>query len=145
MTEKVSNLRKHHEASFYKRPGTIVCAALLVIIGGLLAFWFILPQGERINHSGYQVVYMVSGQAYFGKLKNASGEYLTLHEPYTAQDVTPKEQAAPDEQQPSTTLLKVSQQQYGPQDVISLKSDQVLFWQNLRSDSKVIQAINEAK
>lgn len=113
----------------------------LIIIGGVAAAFVFLPKGERINADGYQVVYMTSGQAYFGKLKNTSGEYLVLATPYTAQDV----KGEGDNVQSSTTLVKVSQQQYGPTEVMSLKSDQVLFWQNLRDDSKVAQAIKNAK
>jgi len=113
----------------------------LIIIGGALAALFFIPKGERVNSDGYQVVYMTSGQAYFGKLKNTSGDYLVLNTPYTAQDVKSEGEDA----QTSTTLLKVSQQQYGPEEAMSLKADQVLFWQNLRDDSKVSQAIKNAK
>lgn len=123
------------------KPGTLVAAAIVIIIGGLLAGIFLLPKGERIDANGYQVVYMATGQAYFGKLQNTEGNYLVIDQPYTAQNVTPTTEAAPTNQQASTTLLKVSQQAYGPQDSISLSKDQVLFWQNLRSDSKVAKAI----
>lgn len=127
-----------HIRPLYNRPWAVSTAVLIVGIGAALSSVFLLPNGERINANGYQVVYMSTGQAYFGKLKNTSGDYLVLQTPYTAQDVKGEGEDA----QPSTTLLKVSQQQYGPEETMSLKSDQVLFWQNLRDDSKVVQAIN---
>lgn len=127
---------------FYKKPGALIITALIVIIGAVIAVTFLLPKGERVNSGGYQVVYMTSGQAYFGKLKNTGGDYLVLDTPYTAQDVKPEGE---ENVQTSTTLVKVSQQQYGPTEVMSLKSDQVLFWQNLRDDSKVTEAIKNAK
>ena len=120
----------------------MIVTGAVVLVGFLLAVAFFLPAGERINNNGYQVVYMTSGQAYFGKLKNTSGEYLVLETPYTAQDLRPEGE---EDTQTSTTLVKVSQQQYGPTEAMSLKSDQVLFWQNLRDDSKVTQAIKNAK
>ena len=124
--------------AFYKKPGALIITCLIVLIGAVITVSFLLPKGERINSSGYQVVYMTSGQVFFGKLKSTEGNYLVLDTPYTAQDVQPegKKQAAA-----STTLVKVSQQQYGPTETMSLKSNQVLFWQNLRDDSKVVQAI----
>ena len=125
----------------HKKPGVLLAMLALVIIGGMIAAFMFLPKGERVNTTGYQVVYMTSGQAYFGKLKNTSGEYLVLDTPYTAQDV----KGEGENPQTSTTLVKVSQQQYGPEEAMSLKADQVLFWQNLRSDSKVSQAIKNAK
>lgn len=133
---------KNELGKVYAKPGALLATILLIIAGGLLAVMVLLPQGERINQSGYQVIYMTSGQAYFGKLQNTTGDYLTIKDPYTAQNVTPEGEKAPTNQQASTTLLKVSQQAYGPEDVLSVNRDQVLFWQNLRSDSKVAKAID---
>ncbi len=131
--------------SLHGKPGIVALTGIVILIGAMLAAAFLLPRGERINANAYQVVYLATGQAYFGKLQNTSGEYLVLREPYTAQDVTPEGEAVPENQQASTTLLKVSQQTYGPEDVLSLRSEQVLFWQNLRSDSKVSKAIEDKK
>ena len=64
-----------------------------------------------------------------------------MKDPYTAQSVAAKQGET--QTGATTTLLKVSQQVYGPQDSIAIKSDQVSFWQNLRSDSKVTAAIKQ--
>lgn len=125
------------------KPGVFLVPLIVVLLGAVLAAYFILPKGERINTNGYQVVYMATGQAYFGQLQNTGGEYLRLKTPYSAQDVSASDSENGDTQS-STTLIKVSQQQYGPEDMMSLKSDQVLFWQNLRDDSKVVQAIKSS-
>lgn len=132
---------KRTPRTLYKNSGALIITATVVAIGALLAVSFLLPKGERINSNGYQVVYTATGQAYFGKLQNTTGDYLVLDTPYTAQDIKGDGEDA----QTSTTLLRVSQQQYGPEDVMSIKNDQVLFWQNLRDDSKVAQAIKNAK
>lgn len=127
--------------AIYNRPGMGLLTLLIILIGAALVVLFLLPQGQRVDKNGYQVVYMASGQAYFGKLQNTNGDYLVLKQPYTVQDVAPEGEATPANVQASTTLLKVSQQAYGPEDVLSLSRDQVLFWQNLRADSKVVKAI----
>lgn len=140
--------RRRGPRALYNKPGALILTVLIMIIGAALTWSIIVPRGERVNNNGYQVVYMASGQAYFGKLKNTTGDYLVLDTPYTAQDVqsqTEGEQASTPSTAGTTTLLKVSQQQYGPTEVMSLKSDQVLFWQNLRDDSKVTEAIKNAK
>lgn len=141
MEAKADTHSKRTPRAMYKRSGALIVTLIVVFVGALLAITFLLPKGERIDSDSYQVVYTTSGQAYFGKLKNTSGEYLVLDTPYTAQDVKGEGENA----QTSTTLLKVSQQQYGPTDVMSIKSEQVLFWQNLRDDSKVAEAIKNAK
>lgn len=125
---------------------TMLIVVVVLVLLALATVSLLKPKTERIDTGKYQVVYMASGQAYFGKLRNTEGAYLVLDTPYTAQDVKPPTAEGEDAEvetpaQSSTTLLKVSSQQYGPTETISLKSDQVLFWQNLRDDSKVSQAI----
>lgn len=107
----------------------------LVVIAALLVFRL----GSGVNDARYQAVYVNSGQVFFGKLRNTGGEYLVLDSAYTAQDVRANEQASD-----QTTLVKVSDQVYGPEDTMRIRADNVIFWQNLKADSKVQQAI-EAK
>ncbi len=116
-----------------------VGAFSLLLIGTIAGFWYFLPK-QRINTSSYQIVYMTNGQAYFGKLQNTSGDYLVLQHPYTTQSIKANET---DETAAAATatLIKVSDQVYGPEDSIAIKTTQVTFWQNLRSDSKVATAI----
>ena len=139
-THSSSSRKPRHPKQLYRRSGGLIVSAIVVAIGAILSLVFFLPQGERVDTDGYQVVYLASGQAYFGKLQNTTGEYLLLRRAYTTQNQT----GAEDNAQPQTSLIKLSEQVYGPQDSISLKSDQVVFWQNLKDDSKVAQAIRNA-
>ncbi len=113
----------------------LVAGAVLVIL-----FMALRPRTmQSINHSGYQVVYLMNGRAYFGKLQNTSGDYLVIRSPYAEQTISAPSDAA--NTTPQTKLLKVSDQIYGPDDSIALRADQVAFWQNLRDNSKVVQAL----
>lgn len=116
-------------------------AVLLVVIG---VIWLIqqLYQTnlQRIDTSKYQVVYLSNGQAYFGKLQNTGGDFLVMKSPYIAQSVKDSSSSSSSSSD-TTTLLRVRDQVYGPDDSIAIKSSQVAFWQNLRDDSKVSQAI----
>ena len=115
----------------------VAMAVVAVVVSGLLHNKLM----QQIDKNSYQVVYLTNGQAYFGKLQNTGGEYLVMKDPYTAQSVAAKQGET--QTGATTTLLKVSQQVYGPQDSIAIKGDQVSFWQNLRSDSKVTAAIKQ--
>ncbi len=126
-----------HPKQLYRRPGGLIVTALVVVIGAVLALTYLVPKGERVDTSGYQVLYVASGQVYFGKLQNTSGDYMVMDQAYTTQEQV----SSQDNVAAQTSIIKVSQQVYGPQDTISIKSDQVVFWQNLRDDSKVVQAI----
>ena len=120
-------------------------AVLVLLAAGaaLAAFWLISStvknKPQSIDSSKYQVVSLVTGQVYFGKLQNSTGEYLTLTTPFIERVVAAEKQDAVAPAQ--TTLIKVRDQTYGPEDSIAIRADQVAFWQNLRDDSKVTQAI----
>lgn len=90
---------------------------------------------QRIDSSLYQAVYLTNGQMYFGKLQNTSGDYLTLKSAYMPQSTNAELQAD------TSALIRVRNQLWGPEDSMAIRSSQVAFWQNLRDDSKVTQAI----
>lgn len=121
----------------------LAITAVVVSVAGLV--WLVqqIYQAnlQRIDTSKYQIVYLVNGQAYFGKLQNTSGDFLVVKSAYIAQSVEATNIESDDKTANQTTLLKVTDQVYGPQDSIAIKSSQVAFWQNLRDDSKVVQAI----
>ena len=123
---------------FFRWLGGVLVVGVIIAV----AILYIPHPIQSIDRSGYQVVYLVNGQAYFGKLQNTTGEYLVMRTPYVAQSVeTPG--ADGQEAAPTTTLLRVRDQTYGPEDSIAFKAEQVSFWQNLRSDSKVTAAIKQ--
>lgn len=116
---------------------------LVVLVGTLTIGPFISDRMlQSVDTTKYQVVYLANGQVYFGKLQNTRGDYLVIRGAYTAQDV---KSTTAENTTNQTTLLKVSEQVYGPDDSIAIKSSQVLFWQNLRDDSRVVQAIKDKR
>ena len=130
--EPTNKLKKH-----------LILASAVLLLFAVVGFAVIAatqPSAQRISRDQYQAVYTTSGQLYFGKLQNTDGEFLVLKTPYTAQNVAAAEGEKADADA-STTLLKVSSQLYGPEDSMAIRADQVSFWQNLREDSKVSQAI----
>lgn len=126
----------------------LAITALVVSVVGVVWLMQQIYQAnlQRIDTSKYQVVYLVNGQAYFGKLQNTSGDFLVLKSPYIAQSVENTDKDSNTSTgSTQTTILKVTDQVYGPDDSIAIKSSQVAFWQNLRDDSKVTKAVNSQK
>lgn len=129
----------------YRLPLVVIVALIVAALIGL--FVVNLLGQQRINKGEFQAVYMVSGQIYFGKLQNTSGDYLVLKDIYLAQsnntDQSTKSTDGSTSLQPASTgIIKATEQVYGPEDSMAIRSSQVQFWQNLRSNSKVTQAIN---
>lgn len=121
-----------------RRIVAAIIAALTVIgiITGL--HWYNHRNDQTVLYDHYQVIYLLTGQVYFGKLQNTSGEYLTLKKVYTLESKADGATASDN----TSNILQVTRQVYGPEDSMAIRADQVQFWQNLRTDSKVAQAID---
>ena len=118
------------------KVGLILSIGLVMgLVAGL--YWYKHRNDQTVARDQYQVVYLLTGQVYFGKLQNTSGQYLTLKHVYMLQN----QQADAADAQNTSNILQVSRQVYGPEDSMAIRADQVQFWQNLRSDSKVVKAI----
>lgn len=113
----------------------------LVLLGILLlAILFVgfKDDGEKVDTSTYQAVFFENSQLYFGKLSNVSGQYLKLSDIYFFRS-NPKDSAA------DLSLIKYGEELHQPQDVMSINRDQVLYWQNLRSEGRIVQLIYQQK
>lgn len=130
--------RRSGQLTLKQITGIVLSVVVLAALIGAI-YWYKHRNDQVVMKDRYQVVYMLTGQVYFGKLQNTSGEYLTLTHVYTIQGQ--KSDTSSDE---STNILQVSRQVYGPDDSMAIRADQIQFWQNLRSDSKVAQAIASA-
>ena len=135
-----------------KMPWLVI--AIVVIILAVVGFMFrdkLFGKGKDAKAPGtnvatYQAVFLTNGQVYFGKLSNATSDYLTLNDIYYLQ-VGPQQgsggtagQSATTSQQ-SITLVKLGQELHGPVDEMHISRSQVLFYEDLKDDGQVVKAI----
>ena len=101
-----------------------------------------------VEKDGYQAVFLNNGQVYFGKLQGAGSEYLKLTDVWylRAAETDSKE---PSKLQESTsnstdaTIIKLGNEIHGPKDAMLISKSQVLFYENLKDDGKVVKAIKQ--
>lgn len=120
----------------------VIIAVVAILLLGFAISWLYFKGQQRIMTDRYQAVHLENGQVFFGKLQNTSGNFLTLRDAY----YTPLQQVKPDSQQKTPTqlsLIKVGEEVYGPERSVSIARSTVQYWENLRSDSKVIDAIKQ--
>jgi hypothetical protein len=99
----------------------------------------------QVKGKQYQALFLTNGQVYFGKLKKVDDSYVRLTDIYylqVQQQVQPGQQNNA-EQQPNVSLAKLGSELHGPEDTMYISRDQVLFWENLKDDGKVTQAIKQ--
>lgn len=121
-----------------------IIGLLLIIVAVFV--WSALSMSKQgavapVNSARYQAVFSTSGLVYFGKLESLNSEYFKLTKVYYLQQSTTD--TATDVGSSDQKLIKLSDAIHGPEDEMIIPKSQVLFYENLKSDSKVAQAIDK--
>ncbi|MDO8537178.1 MAG: hypothetical protein Q7R94_02945 [bacterium] len=127
-----------------KRKIIAVALALLgvfIIWKVFVLFGVIAPRDfPRVSSSEWQGVFLTNNQVYFGHLENYNRNYVVLKDIYYLRVAEPLQQGA-QPPGPSLNLVKLGSELHGPQDQMYVPKDKIMFWENLKSDSQVVQAI----
>lgn len=131
-------------------PIAILIVLILVAVGGWFAWTNMQNSSTAIDESRYQAVFFTNGQVYFGKLQSTNGGYLHLTDIFYLQTQV---KGATDSENPQKTtsdqndvqLIKLGNEIHGPEDMMVISKDQVLFYENLKTDGKVAQSIAKYK
>ncbi len=159
---------RHHRANHQPREnkggGWKIAFIVLIIIlaaGGIGGYFIkksvIGDKGSYVkseNSSAWQAVFLTNGQVYFGHLKERTAKYPLLADIYYLQvnqqnlqsgDQNANTNTNSDAAQPQISLIKLGEELHGPKDEMYIAKDQILFWEDLKDDSKVVQAIKDYK
>lgn len=119
-----------------------------ILIVAVLLFMAFVGNGKRENRfvdsSKMQAVFMNGGQVYFGKITDLNNKNIVLQDIYY---LRVNQQVQPDAEPNANdiSLVKLGCELHGPEDRMIIKQDQVIFWENLKSDGKVAQAVTQFK
>ncbi len=95
--------------------------------------------GGAVSKSAkWQTVFLNNGQAYFGRLSGHGDTYVLSDVFYLR--TNPNFQPTT----PSATafdIVKLGGELHGPENVMYIPKTAILFWENMRTDSQVVQAI----
>jgi hypothetical protein len=96
----------------------------------------------QVDPNVYQAVFLDNNQQYFGHLKNVGGRFPYLTDIYYVRMQGPVTEN-PGQQQFS--LIKFGSEIHGPEDVMYINWDKVLYWENLKPESEVVKGIYKEK
>ena len=88
----------------------------------------------------YQGVFLTSGQAYFGKITEINNEYIIMENAFSIK----VQQAQADEEGETSSeikLLSIEKEFYEPEDYMLIKKDSILFIEELKDSSQIVEAI----
>ncbi|HSD55558.1 MAG TPA: hypothetical protein VLA92_00215 [Candidatus Saccharimonadales bacterium] len=125
----------------------LLFSATILLLAIAVLFWSgRAHEGELVDNTKKQAVFLTNGQVYFGQVKDINSQFVDLQDIYylnsQSQSTDNKETtAAPT----SFSLVKLGCELHGPTDRMVINRDQVSFWENLSSDGKVAKAIDQWK
>jgi len=125
--------------------GARVWIAVAVVILLAAGFWWMSQGGGQTSPStgaagAYQAVFLDNGQVYFGQFKMGKGEYATLTDVFYLQTGS-----VGLDQTSNLQLTKLGGEAHGPEDRMLINSDHILFIEDLKGESKIVQAIESYK
>ena len=140
------------EPSRSKLPYIIIAILLVVIVSAIA----VVAKKNYMAHSNtlvgvkddkYQALFLTNGQVYFGKISSAGKNTVKINDIYylqVAQKVQPEE-SKQEAQATEPQLIKLGEELHGPEDEMFIERSQVSFWENLKDNSKVVEAIKAYK
>jgi hypothetical protein len=96
----------------------------------------------NVDKSGFQAVFLKSGQVYFGKITKITTTQLTLENIYYLR-VNSGSTMDLDNLPQDTSLVKLGCELHGPDDKMFIERKEVEFWENIKKDGEVTKAIGE--
>ncbi len=140
---------RNDKESFGKKGIWLILAVLLVVLLG--AGWWYSSRGDvripvaedspvKILTGDYQAVFLDNGQVYFGKLERPNGKFYVLRDVYYMRTGSVSLDAVS-----SISLTKLGSEAHSPGDQMEINIDHILFIEEMKSDSKVLEAIRAHK
>jgi len=148
-----SSRRTEHDSSDKKSNKGLLWTIVIILVVVVIAAvgWFVWSGSKNsatgIDNSKYQAVFMSNGQIYFGKLSDFNDASFKITNIYYPQaqttDETDTKKTDVQSSQSNIQLFRVTDGVHGPEDQMIITKSQILYYENLKSDSKVTQLIEQ--
>jgi len=123
---------------------SFVFAVAVVILVVVLLIYIAISNSNNSSQSSYiyknklQAVFLNTGQVYFGNIKKITPSYFVLDNIFYLQTNTTSNSKS---STPSVSLVKLGCELHAPYDQMIINASQVTFWENLKSNGKVSEAV----
>jgi len=140
--------RRVQEPVKKKKTKIALALVLAVITVGVLGYLYttksrnMMVEKKVAGVSEYYAVFLDNDQVYFGKMISKSKEEMTLSNVYYLQANTATNAELNDQR---FTLIKLGQELHGPTEEMKINVEHVVFYEQLREDSKVVGSIRDQK
>lgn len=143
----------HHKKGFRGLNGLKLASVALLFSATILVvalLWFVVlgspnSESQYVDNDKMQAVFINGGQVYFGNIQDLNGSHVRLTNIYY---LRVNQQVQPDQAEASAaandiSLVKLGCELHGPEDEMLINREQVVFWENLKTDGQVAEAVKE--
>ena len=125
-----------------KMISAVIVLIVLVLLSAIaVSAWKRSTGIPQVSPDSYQAVILNNNQQYFGHLMGIGSKQPYLTDVYYVQ----ANQRDGKQSSPEFTLIKFGNEIHGPEDVMYLNWEAVLYWETLKQDSQVVQSILKEK
>lgn len=140
--DKRKNDKKGPKFNLAKAGFLFVVVVATVVLLCLMALIFTTKDSgiaEEIQADKYQAVFLNSqdGQVYFGKLTVLNKQYYQLSDIYYVRIDNAIQPDKNEQAKQNISLAKLGSEIHGPQDIMYINKEHVLFWENLKNQKCV--------
>lgn len=121
----------------------IVAAVVLVAVLFPMFKSKVMPKIFGGGKTQYAAVFLTNGQVYFGQMRSTSKTEIILENVYYLQANQNGTATSNETLGSSFQLVKLGNELHGPTDELYINKAQVVFYEYLRDDSKVVESINK--
>ncbi len=134
-----------------EKKSWLLLLVVVAVVGVAAYAVFMAPASNGAAANGYQAVFLVNNQVYFGKLANQNSQFPVLKDIYYLQvnqqlqpvQAAKGQAAAAPQNSTSINLVKLGGELHGPTDEMRINRDQILLVEDLRTDSNLVKAIKD--
>ncbi len=141
-SEEAVSIGKTNKKPSLKKFGTILIGIVVVALLALGVNYYrehyanTSQVSEKLaSGSDYYAFFLTNGQVYFGKLIKNTSEEMAIANVYYIQAKDPTQGES------TFKLIKLGNELHGPTDMMYINRAQVIFYEQLRKDSKVVESI----
>jgi len=123
---------------------SVIFAVAVVVLVVVLLVYIAISNSSNNSESSYiyknklQAVFLNTGQVYFGNIKDINSSYYVLDNIFYLQTNSTSSKSTTT---PSVSLVKLGCELHAPYDQMIINASQVTFWENLKSNGKVSEAV----
>lgn len=128
--------------------GGIILVLVIISLNSLFIIQNRSPKSDSknserqiIDKDTYQAVFLNNNQIYFGHLHDTSSDYLVLSDVYYIQLTQESSKKGQPVQEKGRLIRLGDSEPHRPQNEMILNKEHILFWENLRTNSPIVNTI----